>query len=782
MLGREIVKRAINARTYEEACSVQAMIEQAIGARHERPICGTWNNEGIIKRGGSPDIKLVENVTNMQDSLVYRQALQRFGSPDRVPYQNPREAVESLFSSTSLDSVADRLLVEFYESKPPINQTKVLTAVFRDFGAGISPDNLAGTIFSQGATSKAQLNWQQGSFGLGARTTFSFAKAIIVVSRVVPELLTFGQEDMISVAVLEWKAINKICGLYYLVTTDWESGDGFPFTVPASIVPEFDAGLHLALIDYSTEGYHRKRLGDEKTFDTVLDTRLFSCLLPIRYTNHYIKARVGEGQGRGAILRGLGRRLSSRSREDIDEGSGQVAIKLAGVTYNLPITAYVFAGAPRQPGGKDSFVAHNHSLIYLSNGQAHRAWTPQEFNTRTGYRKLSDRILVVVETDMVPLEHRNRFFTADRSDFTLTEVAIRLENAVASYLKEWDWLSDKNGELVREAINRSTGSRANLSIARKIARMLKFRISGYSDKGRGQAGSGSSGNPQNRPRKKEPKPLVLLQDPTELLGPHHITAAWDTTKCVSVRVNAVDGFIPLRGNLAIRVGHPEISSSDVAVGSLKGGRVTVSIAVADEIETGVFPVTFEIKDWLRSAGGFGPPLCWEAELEVVEEVTRHPKGSNGNGKSGGVDAGSFVAVIWRSLEDEEDWDHSTVGEVEESYRASDLAQLEEYRELAQLGDAKIPTILLNEEYVQFRKYRESRVSTLSPSGIEGIKERYAVGVGVGLMMLHYESKEEQFGDSPLSHRVFRNAQRAVADSVLNMLPEYDRLLDEAGID
>ena len=66
---------------------------------------------------------------------------------------------------------------------------------------------------------------------------------------------------------------------FYLVTAPWDEDDpitwdtAVPFSMPASDYPLFEPGTHVALISFDTEGLGR-RSGDEKSFDTVLNTRL----------------------------------------------------------------------------------------------------------------------------------------------------------------------------------------------------------------------------------------------------------------------------------------------------------------------------------------------------------------------------------------------------------------------------------------------------------------------------------------------------------------------------
>lgn len=67
----------------------------------------------------------------------------------------------------------------------------------------------------------------------------------------------------------------------------------------------------------------------------------------------------------------------------------------------------------------------------------------------------------------------------------------------------------------------------------------------------------------------------------------------------------------------------------------------------------------------------------------------------------------------------------------------------DYRDLAEL-DTEIPTILLNKGYSPLKSYIQARAAELTDEGREQARERYAVGVGVGLLVLNdYERKESR---------------------------------------
>ncbi len=81
------------------------------------------------------------------------------------------------------------------------------------------------------------------------------------------------------------------------------------------------------------------------------------------------------------------------------------------------------------------------------------------------------------------------------------------------------------------------------------------------------------------------------------------------------------------------------------------------------------------------------------------------------------------------------------GSVEE-VPAKEIATRGKYKALAALGEAPVPIIYLNENYAPLRHYVAGRQKDMaSEAGPERGKNRNAVGIGVGLVLLDQEAKK-----------------------------------------
>lgn len=756
---KKIVEQALDVRTLQEATAVQNLIASAIGARRQRPLGDRWNNQGILTGSGSSyDHKALEVVTNMQDAVLELAAIRKYGSREATPFKNPHDAATSFFAGLDRRAKAKSATVTIDRAGVGSDKKRI-TLVTRDFGCGIAAAGVPRGIFCVGAKNKDGIDWQQGTFGLGGATTYRNAKAVVLVTRRHPDLLEPGQSDLITVAVVLWERHRTTTNAYYLVTEEWDESDpstwakALPLSIPASDIPDFEPGTHLALVGYDTVGFSR-RSGDEKSFDTVLNTRLFRPVLPISYLNNLTRP------DRSEVLDGLARRLEDNPSDTRTEGEDTLPFNHNGTTYHLPIRFCLFA-KPRTRGERRRFVAHGHALLITSNGQVHSHWTPQDFRLRTKLKRLYDRVLVEVQSDALPIEIRTELFTADRAQLVRSNAAMGLEKAIASFLNDWPALDEANKALIREAITGDNNDRPTITIAKQIARA--FKAKGFS------LGGGGRG-----PKPPDPTPPEDLYDnPTHLEGPDTVEAVLGTVKGVHFKLNAKNGFISRRANPQIRCDHPDIGSSEITVGELRKGRFRVAIAVPENADLGNYKLELVLDNWIKTSGGLGPRFEWTTKIEIAKKSTPRPPGPKP-----GPDTGGLVALIWKDhTDDGVDWTPATVGEIE-MVPGRDLAdQRTEYKNLAK-ADAEIPTIVLNRMYSPLKSYIQARTAELTDKGTEGARERYAVGAGVALLVLDETRKAAEKAGTPPDEAALHAGQQAAARGVLSTMPAYDRLAKE----
>ncbi len=445
-------------------------------------------------------------------------------------------------------------------------------------------------------------------------------------------------------------------------------------------------------------------------------------------------------------------------------GRDRLPFQIDGVTYQLPIDWWVFPETSGNPGGRDSRVAIGHVVSFTSSGQVHHHWDKTRLKGSTGLNKVDDRVYVVVETDELPIKTRTRLFTPDRAALLPNEAAIRLEDSVAAFLRDHDELREINGQLQGEAIEGHIGSRKTRAVAQRISQA--FHAKGFST-----GGGGVGGGRASTPRPGRPKKLKLLAEPTELSGPKSVTVRPEDIRSITFWLDAKDSFMAKGiGRFEIDCDHPDLDSTQLLSSDLLNGRIRVNALIPEDAKLGSYTLTVRVPEWTSRAGGLAGPLAHETILVVTNEPPAPPRAPSQSGGASG--AGAEVALQWRK-----EIAANNAGFVEDVEAQNLAAGDPEYADLAKLGDQKIPTIVLNENYSELRKYINSMRTRKGDQAVEDARGRYAAGVGVGLLVMHAEETLKGLADEQRAA-----ISRAQPRTTLSLLPDFDKLMAELDAD
>ena len=766
-------------RLYEQALEVESPEQlDALWERmepfapYERPVGDRWGNRGLFTAaGGNFDHKLTELVTNMVDSILLRRVvdicgeavLAADGSTDL--FETPAAASADLFSPGGLSDGTVRAQVELRSAGP--DRKRERTIVFRDLGVGMEPDDIAGSLLRLGSSRKDGVLWLMGAFGRGGLTVLPNAHGWVVLSR-----SSLKPEGGVVLTVVRWQRVGnrQTQTALYRVVAPWQrDGDrSDPLVLPTAACPDFECGTRIAVVGFRAEGIFVSRLGDERSLDTVIDTRLFETPLPV----HMSAPVLGAERARLTLLRGLGRRLQDNPRSDRVEGSEQLPFGYEGDTYQLPVRFYLF-GAGGDAGTRRRFVARGHAVLLNSNGQVHAHWTPAEFRHRTRLNKLYSRVLVVVDTDPLPLELRTSLFTADRTELLRNPHAVRLEDELVAFLNEWDELQEANNQMIRDSIRRSNRDRTTAALSERIARSARARA------WRASALRGG----QRRSHRKVDAPKSLLDEPTTIMGPKSVVRLTrGRTRGIHYAINARDGFIPRRAECEVTIDHLDIDASeDITVGELRKGRMRVSVAVPVDADLSTATITVRVPGWPSAHGGLGIGLQTTTEVQIVDEADTPSPPSPPPKKGKKVKGPALVDTTWTNHEEEETWDANTPGEIE-LVEASVLAALGGERRRFDGIDGDVHHIKLNEEFAPLKAYTAAGTKSVGDEGVARRKDRYALGLGVYLLITDQQLRRRREAGEPIDDDSVADNCRAAAQGVLAVLPDFDLLAAEAGLD
>ena len=752
---------------YEEALEVESPEQldalwqrMAPFAPYERPVGDRWGNRGLFTAaGGNFDHKLTELVTNMVDSLLLRRAVEVHGEealdPDNSTelFETPAAASVELYGPSAMSDGTVSARVELRSAGS--DRKRERTIVFRDLGVGMKPDDIADSLLRVGSSRKDGVLWLMGAFGRGGLTVLPNAYGWVVLSR-----SSLEPEGGVVLTVVRWQQVGnrQTQTALYRVVKHWKrDGDrADPLVLPVAACSDFECGTRIAVVGFRAEGIWVSRLGDERSLDTVIDTRLFEPPLPV----HLTAPVLGERRARLTKVRGLGRRLDDNPRSDRIEGSEQLPFGYDGRTYQLPVRFYLFA-AGADAGTRRRFVARSHAVLLNSNGQVHAHWTPAEFRHRTRLNKLAGRILVVVDTDPLPLELRTSLFTADRTDLLRNPQAVRLEEDLTSFLNDWDELQEANNEMIRESIRRSNRDRSTAALSERIARSASARA---------WRGAGLSIGP--RRNRKVVAPKDLLDEPTTIKGPKSVARLIrGRTRGIHYAINARDGFIPQRAECMVTTDHLDIDpAEDITVGELRKGRIRVSIAVPMDADLTTATISVRVPSWPSAHGGLRSGLEATTEIQIVDETDAPPPPSPPpQGKK--VRGPALVDTTWTNHEEEATWEANTPGEIE-LVEASVLAALGGERQRFAGIDGDVNHIKLNEEYAPLKAYTSAGAKSVGDEGVAQRKDRYALGLGVYLLITHEQLRRKLKSGEPIDDDVVADNCRAAAQGVLAVLPRF----------
>jgi hypothetical protein len=149
-------------------------------------------------------------------------------------------------------------------------------------------------------------------------------------------------------------------------------------------------------------------------------------------------------------------------------------------------------------------------------------------------RRVSQRIIVEVDCDGIPLKKRYKVFDSFRAQVRRGVEGRALEAAVKDALANDPDLDDRESEFIRQA-QKVSRQEISETFRRRLNRAIKMKVPGLAGAGRG--------GPTTRP----PKPVVdLYPEPTTFTGPEAVTALIGARTSIHFEINAEDGFVPTR--------------------------------------------------------------------------------------------------------------------------------------------------------------------------------------------------------------------------------------------
>lgn len=801
----EIVLLALNARTGTDVERLEQKL-RAAGARRFRFLGDRATNWSTLSNAADPKALLFERVTNMWDALIELEVQRQHPSLDALT--SPAVAARTLFgmpkvglgemSRADREALAQRARVVVLDSEDPRRRP---TIAFRDLGIGVSRREAPTTILSLEGTNKLSKPYQHGVFGKGGSLACMNSDATVFVARKQPQLLATGEKDEVTVAVVrrDDSADSQLPFFRYLVCESIDDENGLPWACAASEAREFEPGVYVGHIGYQADRMGEHTWNQDDSIYAYAETILFRPTIPFGLADERRPPANQRPEGRGlSTLSGLGLRLddqkvaSELKGDEADKApllrkSGVSSVPVAGIG-TIRLRWWLFRDLNR----RRSSVARGYVTVLTHDGQVHHAWDQQRFQTLVpSRRRVAERIFVEVDLDEVPRKQRIQILSSVREALRKVVETRKLEEAIANWLEKDADLEEEENKLTRDAL-RSTAQKMTKNFLEKLNRAIAAKVPTLEvlvdRRGRG-------------PKPRPPKPQEeLYLEPTTFTGPAGITILPGETHVFYMSVNAVDGFVPTRGQIELRDA-PADAELALAVGDLRRGRVQLAVTASEQAALGTH-LGLLVLSWLKSVGGVGE-MRWPLNVTVLAErpepaPPKPPKRDQGTGQQAGTRK-SVIALVWNSLDQNRasGWTEETAGDLQR-LPGKALAEMnpELYGDLKDV-DAEVATIVLNEDFVPWKAY--GRGSALSGDQAMQIRrDRYAIALGVAIanLWVREEALAKKYAawqtkgngpedpPKPMEEPQRRRAVSEAARGILALLPDFEQLaieLSEANV-
>jgi hypothetical protein len=411
-------------------------LEHALESRFRKTIFGRINQKSSIEAASESDRGAAERMANAFDAtltaarlmagvaesdraLTPRNCAQRFLSPNV-------ESCEWVPQDARLESLRKPVIEFFLESEGAKHRFRkynpgdgLATVLVRDFGLGISREDMPKTILDLNSDSKLRQFEAIGQFGHGGSSSLAFCESCLIVTK--PRFARSGSSFYWTLIIPE----RETGDTKQTLVRRWFCDDQeLPLEGSLQDTPcltESLPGTSIWHFGYNRGGWIKRIAGSEQTNPWGRFSRLFfSYPLPLEIRGELARTDTPKGE---RTIKGAFFRLVDRSKEKdfIEYRSPEKSETLivAGQEYG---TFSLFAFVMKDRNNVRDYVEKDHPLIITLNGQNHGEMT-RTVLVRAGLPELASSSIIEVRLDGLDEEALNEIVTNSRempktSDFT----------------------------------------------------------------------------------------------------------------------------------------------------------------------------------------------------------------------------------------------------------------------------------------------------------------------------------------------------------------------------
>jgi hypothetical protein len=521
MTERDFYEALITASSISE---IDTAIKIYESARHTRvswvPFGNRLNNRGAIEIATDPGRSLVERLTNGIDAILEAEYELHGGIPI---CHSPKEAATawldvpaaglSELSPTRRRVLAQRIKVQVQAGEGPESRVVII----RDYGIGLTPDQMPQTILSLNESNKWQKYYLAGTYGQGGSSTLACSKYTIIASR---------HDNFPTVGFTVVRYLDLPAEIY-------KTGHYVYLTVDSSVIEtklsldEFLAGTMVMHLGYDLTQY-KSPVGPNSVYG-LLNQVLFDPILPIWFDNQVHDYR--------RVIKGSRNALNGAVDEGDEERRGPTLshhIRMFHVTLGefgrIGIEYWVLDQPRENKNPIAAFVNPVKPIILTSNGQNHAELHRDLIKKDADLPYLIKRVICHIDCNSLTPTAKRMLFASTREDVRRGIVFDLIQEEIVKALKSDDELTRLNNEARQQTIEERDET-ALFEMRREVARLLRLQGVVISETLGGTVSTRATlwveGTSHPRRPTSIPPPLELHDPPT------YIRILWKTEESIS---------------------------------------------------------------------------------------------------------------------------------------------------------------------------------------------------------------------------------------------------------
>src|SRR5438105_3612468 len=517
------IKDALRAAITQPLLENSRALENSLAAAFGKRVFGRVNQKSSIEAASESDRGVTERLANAFDtSLTAGRLAAGIERSDRT--FTPRNAAQRFFCLNAdqcdwspqdqrIQAIA-KPIIEFWPELPESkhrfrkhNPSDGLVSVLvRDFGTGLSRQNMPETILTLNSEAKLQEFEAIGQFGHGGSSALAFCESCLIVTQ--PRFNTVSGEFYWTLIFPEREQVESKQDVIRKWFCD---ADELPLVGSLADFPEFVGvfpGTSIWHFGYNRGGWIKRIAGPEQSNPWGRLTRLFfSYPLPFEIRGAF--ARTDTETGRRTVKGAFYRILDQSADPSVVEyrsGEKSERLTVEGQSYGeFSVYVYVF----KEAGAVNNYVDPRHPVLLTLNGQ-NRGEMTRTVLTSANLPELASSTIVEVRLDRLEQEALGEIVSNSREAPKTTAFTRTVRERLISLLQ-----SDEGLIALERRREEEKARHSSEDLSRKMSEFLSRILSDATagpDVGGGGTSPGEGGGGGRHPR-----PVVPRNGPPRLL-------------------------------------------------------------------------------------------------------------------------------------------------------------------------------------------------------------------------------------------------------------------------